>query len=244
MNTSPRQPVKIPRHLGLIMDGNGRWAKKRGLPVKLGHKKGSDTLKVIVNRCRELGIEYLTVYAFSTENWKRPKDEVESLMALLEDFLLNWRKLYKEDKRPDKIRTILLGDPAPLSIRLQALTREIESETADNTGLTLNIAFNYGGRDEILRAAKLLIKDCGEGLLSPLSVNEEELSRRLYTKGQPDVDLIIRPSGEQRLSNFMIWQSAYAEFVFMDVLWPDFSPAHLDTALEEFASRDRRFGGR
>ncbi len=228
----------MPAHIGIILDGNGRWAKKRGLPRSAGHRQGADTFGKIARRCREIGVKYLTVYAFSTENWKRPPDEVEALMNLLRRYLTD---TYKH--RDENARLRFLGERGPLSHDIRKMIERVERDSADNTAINVNIALNYGGRDEIVYAARAIAKQCSEGTLDWESINEHLFSERLYTAGQPDPDLIIRPSGEQRISNFLLWQSAYAEFVFMDVLWPDFTPAHLDQAIHIFLSRDRRFGG-
>lgn len=228
----------LPRHIGIIMDGNGRWAKKRGLPRKLGHRAGAKAFTRIVRYAREIGIEVLTVYAFSTENWNRPKEEVDSLMDLLSEYLSDTRQYMDEDAR-----VTFLGDITPLRDDLKEMIRRAEQNSTDRTGIRVNVAINYGGRNELLQAAKALACDCMSGSLVPEALTEQDLADRLYTAGQPDPDLIIRPSGEQRLSNFLPWQSAYAELIFMDVLWPDFQPEHLNFALMEYAARDRRFGG-
>lgn len=220
------------------MDGNGRWAKLRNLPRFAGHKIGAKTFKKIVSYCNKIGIRYLTVYAFSTENWKRPKEEVDAILKLLDEYLDDAENYMKEN-----VRTRFIGDVSALPDGFLEKIRHTEDMSKDFTGLTLNIAFNYGGRDEILTAVKKIANECKNGTLDPDEITEATISERLYTKDQPDVDLIIRPSGELRLSNFMIWQSAYAEYVFMDILWPDFSEKNMDKALEEFASRNRRFGG-
>ncbi len=228
----------MPKHVGIIMDGNGRWAKLRNLPRFAGHKIGAKTFKNIVSYCNKIGIRYLTVYAFSTENWRRPKEEVDAILKLLDEYLDNAENYMKEN-----VRTRFIGDVSALPDGFLEKIQHIEDMSKDFTGLTLNIAFNYGGRNEILTAVKQIANECKNGTLDPNDITESTISDRLYTKDQPDVDLIIRPSGELRLSNFMIWQSAYAEYVFMDILWPDFSEKNMDKALEEFASRNRRFGG-
>ena len=228
----------MPAHIGIILDGNGRWAKKRGLPRSAGHRQGADTFGKIARHCREIGVKYLTVYAFSTENWKRPPDEVEALMDLLRRYLTD---TYKH--RDENARLRFLGERGPLSSDIREMIERVEHDSAANTAINVNIALNYGGRDEIVHAARAIAKQCSEGTLDWKLINEHLLSETLYTAGQPDPDLIIRPSGEQRISNFLLWQSAYAEFVFMDVLWPDFTPAHLDQAIRVFLSRNRRFGG-
>ncbi len=223
---------KAPRHIAIIMDGNGRWAKKRGLPRKAGHAAGAETFRTIATYCKDIGVEYLTVYAFSTENWKRPEDEVGAIMGLLEKYL----KESIEKMEKDGIRLKILGDTSRLSPGLRDLIRETDAITSRVQGMQVNVCLNYGGRDEILRAAKAWSEAGGE-------MTEEAFSRYLYTGGLPDPDLVIRPSGEYRISNFLLWQSAYAEFYYTDVLWPDFGPRELDRAIESFQKRDRRFGG-
>ena len=231
---------KIPEHLGIIMDGNGRWAKKRGLPRQAGHVTGAQVFRKITKYCEKCGVRYLTVYAFSTENWRRPKDEVDAIMNLLRQYL----KESLADFQQENIRTRFIGDREPLSADIRNLMEEAEKTTADKDGMTLNIALNYGGQQEITAAARKLAKQVADGNLTPESIDEKLLEQSLYTEEQPPVDLILRPGGEYRLSNFLIWQSAYAEFVFMDdILWPDFKETDLDYAFEEFARRDRRFGG-
>lgn len=234
------EPVQIPRHIGIIMDGNGRWAKKRGLPRQAGHAAGARVFRTITKECEKRGVECLTVYAFSTENWKRPKEEVDAIMNLLRDYLKESLKDFKKEN----IRTRFIGDFAPLAQDIRDLMAEAEESTAHKTGMTLNIAINYGGRLELVQATQRLVQDVQEGRLSPEEIDEAAINDRLYTAGQPDPDLILRPSGEYRLSNFLIWQSAYAEYVFMDdILWPDFSAADLDRAIAEYSRRHRRFGG-
>ena len=233
------EPEILPTHIGIIMDGNGRWAKKRGLPRQAGHSYGAQTFRTITKYCEKRGIRYLTVYAFSTENWKRPKAEVDGIMNLFEQYL----KESLSDFKKENIRTRFIGDPTPLSPAIRKLMQEAEEETKDKTGLCLNIAINYGGREEITQAARRLAEEAAAGRLSPRDITEETFARYLYTAGQPDPDLILRPSGEYRTSNFMIWQSAYAEYLFMDILWPDFKPADLDRAIAEYSRRNRRFGG-
>ena len=229
----------LPRHIGIIMDGNGRWAKLRNLPRSAGHKIGAKVFRNIVTYCNQIGIQYLTVYAFSTENWKRPKEEVQALMQLFRDYLLE-TETYLEQK----IQVRFIGDLSGLDEELQQLIAQCETSCQDFDGMHLNIALNYGGRDEIVHAMRRVVQDVQDGKLDPSALDEQAISDRLYTYGQPDVDLIIRPSGEYRLSNFLIWQSAYAECVFMDqVLWPDFNEKQMDKALKEYARRNRRFGG-
>lgn len=229
----------LPAHVGVIMDGNGRWAKRRGLPRKMGHKVGAETFRTIVRYANRIGLRYMTMYVFSTENWSRPKDEVNAIMDLLRKYLED-----VDNYRSENIRIRFLGDLTVFDAKMQAKMAEIEKNSRDNTGLTLNLAVNYGGRSELTSAARQLALDATAGKIRPEEITEQMLADRLYTKGEPDVDLIIRPSGEYRLSNFLIWQSAYAEYVFMDeILWPDFKPADLDRALEEYQCRNRRFGG-
>ena len=229
----------LPAHVGVIMDGNGRWAKRRGLPRKMGHKVGAETFRTIVRYANRIGLRYMTMYVFSTENWSRPKDEVNAIMDLLRKYLED-----VDNYRSENIRIRFLGDLTVFDAKMQAKMAEIEKNSRDNTGLTLNLAVNYGGRSELTSAARQLALDAAAGKIRPEEITEQMLADRLYTKGEPDVDLIIRPSGEYRLSNFLIWQSAYAEYVFMDeILWPDFKPTDLDRALEEYQCRNRRFGG-
>ena len=229
---------QIPTHVGIIMDGNGRWAKKRGLPRTAGHAQGAKVFKKTVEWCRELSIKYATFYAFSTENWKRPKEEVDAIMNLLNKYLDDIRKMSQKNTR-----IIFLGDKGAFSEEVAARLTEIEEVSAANDGLYILVALNYGGRDEIVSAAKKIAQEYKEGKISIDDISEQSFENYLYTKGIPPVDLIIRPSGEQRTSNFLVWQAAYAELVFMDVLWPDFSKKDLIAACEEYQSRNRRFGG-
>lgn len=233
-------PTILPRHIGIIMDGNGRWAKKRGLPRTFGHREGAKVFRKIVEYCGDIGLEYLTVYAFSTENWSRPKDEVDSIMKLLEQYIDD---AFQHQDENQKFRTKFIGDISALSPVLQEKIRRIEEVVSNKNGLMVNIALNYGGRDEIVRAVKQVAQQVQTGALQLEKVDQEAFSQYLYTAGQPDPDLIIRPSGEERLSNFLIWQAAYSEFVFMDILWPDFTPRDLENAIVEYQQRDRRFGG-
>ena len=229
----------LPLHIGVIMDGNGRWAKKRGLPRSAGHQAGADTLKKIVTECNNMGIKYITVYAFSTENWKRPKEEVAFLMNLLLNYLRDSEKtLAKENV---VIRAI--GGREALSEEIRQQIRKTEEFTKNNTGIVMNIALNYGSREEIVRAAKSLAERVKSGEISTEDVTEERISAELYTGGQPDPDLIIRTSNELRLSNFLMWQSAYSELYFTKTLWPDFSVDDLHKAIIEYQSRNRRYGG-
>ncbi|HIS69589.1 MAG TPA: isoprenyl transferase [Candidatus Gallacutalibacter stercoravium] len=229
----------LPRHVGIIMDGNGRWAKKRGLPRSAGHTAGAANFRTITKYCSTIGIPYLTVYAFSTENWKRPAEEVGALMRLFRQYLEEALRDFQEEN----IRVLFLGDRSAFAPELRELINRTEEASADKTGMVLNIAMNYGGRDEIIRACRLLIEEVQQGRLHAEDIDEACFSNHLYTAGQPDPDLIIRPSGENRISNFLLWQSAYAEYVIMDILWPDFKKKDLDRALEIFAKRSRRFGG-
>ena len=228
----------LPKHIGIIMDGNGRWAKNRGLPRTAGHSVGAKTFKTIARYCNKIGIEYLTVYAFSTENWKRPKDEVDAIMKLLKDYLVD-AKNFKDEN----IKVKFIGDLTPLTDELKQLIIDAEEGSKDATGLNLNIALNYGGRDEIVYAVKQIADEVKSGNLETESITEQTISDRIYTAKQPDPDIIIRPSGEFRLSNFMIWQAAYSEFWYSSVLWPDFKPKHLDMAIIDYQQRSRRFGG-
>ena len=219
------------------MDGNGRWAKKRGLPRNMGHKKGAEVFENISRYCRDLGIKYLTVYAFSTENWKRPKEEVAGIMNLMRDYLKSMKKAANEH-----IAVKFIGDRTPFDEDLIKLMEEAENANVGEIITTVQIALNYGGRDEIVHSVKEIAKLVAEGKILPEEITEEMISENLYSK-VPEADLIIRPSGEERLSNFLIWESAYSEFVFMDVLWPDFTKKDLDKALEVYSGRNRRFGG-
>ena len=223
---------RLPRHIAIIMDGNGRWAKKRGLPRTAGHKVGAEVFRDIATYCQELGIEYLTIYAFSTENWKRPREEVDVLMSLLEQYLQE----AIDTMERDHIRLRVLGDVAGLSPQLQRMIDETNAISTHYQGFQANICLNYGGRAEILRAARLCA-EAGE------EWTEENFSKYLWSAGIPDPELIIRPSGELRLSNFLLWQCAYSEFYFCDTLWPDFKRQDLDLAIIDFQHRDRRFGG-
>ena len=232
-------PQLLPAHLGIIMDGNGRWAKRRGLPRSAGHAAGAANFKKITRYCSKIGIRYLTVYAFSTENWTRPAEEVSALMTLFRKYLEEALR----DFRDDDIVVRFLGDTAAFPPELQTLIRETEEISAARTGMVLNIAMNYGGRAELVRAVRSIAERVRAGELAADAITEETVSSALYTAGQPDPDLSIRPSGEHRTSNFLLWQSAYAEYVIMDVLWPDFGPDDLNAALREYANRSRRFGG-
>ena len=225
---------KLPRHIAIIMDGNGRWAKKRKMPRSAGHVAGAKTFKTIARYCNKIGIEYLTVYAFSTENWKRPKEEVDGIMNLLRDYLRD-----AENFKDENIKVKFIGDLEPLAEDIKALIKKNEDGSKDATGLKLNIAINYGGRDEIKNAVKRIIED---GVLAD-NITEQTISQYLYTANMPDPDFIIRPSGEYRTSNYLIWQSAYAEYYFANTLWPDFTTKDLEVAIDEYNKRNRRFGG-
>ncbi len=238
MGSISPEEKELPVHVGIIMDGNGRWAKKRGLPRQAGHKAGANTFKKIVRYANKIGIRYMTVYAFSTENWKRPPEEVKGIIELLRQFLAD-----ASNYRDENIRTLFVGDMTPFDDDIKAKIAECEEVSSSHTGLTLNVAINYGGRNEIVAAARRIAEAVRDGKLSPEDITEETISRNIYTSGQPDVDLVIRPSGEERLSNFLLWQAAYAEFLSMDVLWPDFDERCFDRAIAEYQNRNRRFGG-
>ena len=229
----------LPAHVGIIMDGNGRWAKKRLQPRTLGHRAGAQNFRTITRYASKLGIKYLTVYAFSTENWSRPAEEVGALLRLFKDYLEEALRDFMEEN----IRVRFIGDVSAFPQELRKLIAEVEEASAPKTGMVLNLAMNYGGRAEILRGARAFAADVRAGLCQPEDLTEERFDRYLYTAGQPAPDLIIRPSGEQRVSNFLLWQCAYAEFVYFDILWPDVKPQDLDRALEIYRSRQRRFGG-
>ena len=236
MALSEKKPV--PQHIAIIMDGNGRWAKKRGLPRTAGHAAGAESFRRIANYCRELGVKYLTVYAFSTENWKRSEEEVAGIMRLLGKYLQE----ALQDMEKNKVCFRFFGDLSRLSPDLQKLCAEAVDESKEYD-VQVNFCLNYGGRDEIVRAARAFAEDVAKGVRKSEELTEDILSGYLYSAGVPDPELIIRPSGEMRTSNFLLWQSAYSEFVFLDVLWPDFGPADLDRAIEEYHRRNRRFGG-
>lgn len=227
-----------PRHIAIIMDGNGRWAKNRGLPRTAGHAAGAEAFRKIANYCRKIGVEYLTVYAFSTENWKRSEEEISGIMRLLGLYL----KEALRDMKKNRVRFCFFGDLSRLSPKLQKLCLDAQEQSAEYD-VQVNFCLNYGGRQEIVQAAQRFAADVAQGRLSAEELNEEIFSEYLYSKEVPDPELIIRPSGEKRTSNFLLWQSAYSEYVFMNVLWPDFSPEHLDEAIEEYHRRNRRFGG-
>ena len=229
----------LPKHIGIIMDGNGRWAKKRGLPRSAGHKAGAEGLKKIVTRANELGIKYITVYAFSTENWKRPKSEVDFLMNLLMDYLINAEK----NLAGENVKIRAIGSRKELSHKMCEQIEKTEELTKDRTGIVMNIALNYGGREEIVNAVKSICTRVQEGSLDIDDITEDTVDCNLYTAHQPDVDLLIRTSGEQRLSNFMMWQVSYAEMIFVKKTWPDFKPEDLLECIRIYQGRGRRFGG-
>jgi len=228
-----------PRHIAIIMDGNGRWAKKRGLPRTAGHAAGAEAFRRTANYCRTLGVEYLTVYAFSTENWKRSQEEVSGIMKLLGAYL----KEALRDMEKNHVRFKFFGDLSRLDPKLQKLCMDAESRSKGYGEVQVNFCLNYGGRDEIVKASQAFAQDVAAGIRKPEELTEEMLSSYLYSADVPDPELIIRPSGEQRTSNFLLWQSAYSEYVFLDVLWPDFSPEDLDAAISQYHGRNRRFGG-
>ena len=234
---APDKTRPVPEHIAIIMDGNGRWAKKRGMPRSYGHKRGAKVFEEIAEYCDKIGVKYLTVYAFSTENWARPKEEVDALMKLFRDYLLS------SNERSETISVRFIGDLTVLDEDMQQLIAKREAETRGRTGLTTVIAINYGGRDEILHAARELARKAADGLLDPEKIDRNAFESELYTAGIPDPDLILRPSGEKRLSNFLLWQASYSEFVYMDTLWPDFTPELLEQAIAEFNCRNRRYGG-
>ena len=229
----------LPQHIGVIMDGNGRWAKKRGLPRSAGHQAGADTLKKIVTECNKMGIKYITVYAFSTENWKRPKEEVDFLMNLL----LNYLRDAERTLAGENVVIRAIGSRAELSEEIQEQIIKTENFTKDNTGIIMNIAVNYGGREELITATKAICQKVLSGETSVDEIDQDTISQNIYTKDQPDPDFIIRTSNEQRLSNFMIWQATYSEFYFTETLWPDFSVNDLKKAILEYQRRNRRYGG-
>lgn len=240
-NKTPKtdlENVKIPVHVGVIMDGNGRWAKKRGLPRKVGHRQGAQNFRAITRHAKQVGVKYITFYAFSTENWKRPQEEVDALMDLFEKYLDELDDFLKEH-----VRIRFIGDRSKLSESLQKKMRDSEEKSKDYNIMTLLLAINYGGRDEICHSCKVLAQQVKEGKLEPQDITMDMIEQNLYTQDVPPVDLVIRPSGEQRLSNFMIWQCAYAEFYYSDILWPDFNNNEFDKAILAYSDRNRRFGG-
>ncbi|MBU5590824.1 isoprenyl transferase [Clostridium sp. MSJ-4] len=229
----------IPKHIAIIMDGNGRWAKKKNLPRTMGHKAGVEAIRSIVKECNRIGVKYLTLYAFSTENWKRPKEEIDTLMKLLIQYLKNeFNELHENGVVINHI-----GDIKKLPVPCQEELKSAYERTKNNQGVVMNLALNYGGRDEIMDAINKLIKDIKSNKTSTNTIDEKLFESYLYTKGMPDPDLIIRPSGEQRISNFLLWQCAYSEFWYSDIYWPDFNVYHLHKAIIDYQKRDRRFGG-
>lgn len=229
----------IPNHVAIILDGNGRWAKAKGMPRTYGHVKGCENLEKICSIAKELGVKYLTVYAFSTENWKRSKDEVDGLMKLFRNYMKKCLKI----ARDNKMRVRVIGEPSVFDEDLQVRIRELEEYSSQFDELHFQIALNYGSRDEIKRAVQELAGDVKKGVLDPAQITEDTISGYLDTKGLPDPDLLIRTSGEERLSNFLMWQLAYTEFYFTDVAWPDFNKAEFEKAIQKFNQRDRRYGG-
>lgn len=230
---------KVPQHVAIIMDGNGRWAKERNLPRAMGHKAGVETIREVVKECDRLGIKYLTLYAFSTENWKRPSEEVNSLMHLLVEYLRN----EFEELNSNNVVINHIGDISKLPKMCQGELRSAYERTKNNTGVVMNLALNYGGRAEIINAVKNIVDDAKNGKINSKDIDEQIISKYLFTANMPDPDLIIRPSGEQRISNFLLWQCAYSEFWYSNINWPDFKPEHLHRAIYDYQNRDRRFGG-
>ena len=233
------ETLNVPEHVAIILDGNGRWAKKRFMPRNYGHMQGAKTVEKICEVARDLGIKYFTVYAFSTENWKRPQSEVDALMKLLRKYMVD--SLERTAKNNMRVRVI--GDKTRLSEDIQKSIADVETASAGNTGLNFTIAINYGSRDEMIRAMRKMTKDCADGRFAPEEITEELFEGYLDTHGIPDPDLLIRTSGELRLSNYLLWQLAYTEFYFTDVPWPDFSKEELEKAIETYNHRDRRYGG-
>lgn len=231
--------TRLPRHVAIIMDGNGRWAQKRGLPRTAGHAAGAENFRAIATYCKEIGLEYLTVYAFSTENWKRPAEEISAIMGLLKKYLLE----AIEKMERDRVKMCFFGDLSPLPPELRLLCEQTREISKHYDGVQVNICLNYGGRDELLRAARAFAEDCVSGRADSNHLSEEQFEQYLFSKGIPDPDLVIRPSGELRTSNFLLWQSAYAEYYFTDVPWPDFNKDELHRALAAYQRRQRRFGG-
>jgi len=227
----------LPRHIAIIMDGNGRWAKKRKMPRTAGHAVGAETFRKVATYCKDIGLDYLTVYAFSTENWRRPKEEVEAIMGLLEKYLLE----AIEKMERDRVKMKFFGDVSVLSPRLRELIARTEEISRRFEGCQVNICLNYGGRDELVRAMRRYALEVSEGREN--NISEEDVGSYLYSAGIPDPELLIRPGGEYRLSNFLMWQSAYSELYFTDTLWPDFTPSEINRAIAEFQRRERRFGG-
>ncbi|MBR2085782.1 MAG: di-trans,poly-cis-decaprenylcistransferase [Oscillospiraceae bacterium] len=235
---SPIPPEQLPKHVGFIMDGNGRWAKKRGMPRGFGHAEGGKVYKKIMTYCRDIGIPYASFYVFSTENWSRSQAEIEGIFKLMRQYLDDVQGFKHEG-----VRWMVIGDKTPFPQDIRERMIQLEEDTKDNTRLTCLMCCNYGGRAEIAHSAREIAELVKAGKLNPEDITEETLSDHLYTAGMPDVDLVIRPSGELRLSNYLIWQCAYAEYYFTDILWPDFTTDDLDKALIDYAGRGRRFGG-
>ena len=231
--------LRIPTHIAIVMDGNGRWAKKRGLPRQAGHKVGAESFRTIANYAKSIGLKYLTVYAFSTENWKRSQEEVDAIMDLLEKYL---REAIR-DMDKNRVRFFFFGDLSRLSLELQEEARIAVERSKKYEGVQVNFCLNYGGRAEVVRAAQRFARECLEGRATPEDLTEEHFSNLMYSAGIPDPELVIRPGGELRTSNFLLWQSAYAEYYFTDVLWPEFGPRELDKAIAAYNGRNRRFGG-
>ena len=240
MQTQPFDASRLPRHVGIIMDGNGRWAKRNKIKIAMGHRAGTEALREIIRNSSDIGIEVLTLYALSTENWSRPKAEIDALMSLMLEFF----KSEIDELDQKQVRILILGDKDGLPPAQREALTNAETRTAHNQGLKLNIAINYGSRAEMIRAARSLAQDVAAGLLAPEAIDEAALESRLYTAGDPPVDLLIRTSGEMRQSNFLLWQCAYAEFVFPPMLWPDFDLAAYHACIAEYQGRSRRFGGR
>ena len=239
MDHHPTDRLKDLQHVAIIMDGNGRWAKKRGLPRTAGHKRGVETVKEIVMAASDFGLPFLTIFSFSSENWSRPKPEIDELMRLMKLFL----EKEQQELEDSDIRVKMIGAPLDQSSEVYGLIRQAEERTANNKGLQLTVAFNYGGRNEIVRAAQKLGEQVASGQLKPDEINEQNFEQALDTYGIPDPDLLIRTSGEYRISNFLLWQLAYTEFVFLECNWPDFNSEKLQEAMQDFFTRDRRFGG-
>lgn len=242
MTKEQLESLNLPKHIGIIMDGNGRWAQKRGLERTQGHKAGAEVFRNICNYGADIGIEVMTFYAFSTENWRRPPKEVAAIMKIFRDYLKEAQQREKENETRG-LRFKLIGERKGLPDDIIRLIDRLEKDSADKNVMQVNLAINYGGRDEILHSVKILAQKVLDGELSPENLTEDSISGNLFTAGQPDPDLIIRPSGEYRLSNFMIWQAAYSEFWYSDILWPDFTTDDLDRAIMDFCNRHRRFGG-
>lgn len=234
--------ISVPKHVGIIMDGNGRWAERRGLDRSEGHRAGAKTFRKICERALELGVETATFYAFSTENWKRPAEEVAAIMDLFREYLLEAGDREKENEAKG-MRVRYIGEREGLPADIKNMMETLEKRSSDKNKLTVNLAVNYGGRNEILRAVRILAEKARAGEIRPRDITPKDIEDNLYTAGLPDPDLIIRPSGEYRLSNFLVWQSAYSEFWFSDILWPDFTPDDFDAAVIDYSKRNRRFGG-